>query len=147
MPLIPPTHTTKTPTVGLTIHGLKSIRLTLQECLENDTTGKGSGSRLALAIGTLTLCVGLVFVLAAQGFLGRDFGNTIQALILAIAGGGAGPYTVKRAIEVFKRMRAEAPSAPGSNSPAPEPQGSAGTADGGNTSGVACETETPGAER
>ncbi|HNX94902.1 MAG TPA: hypothetical protein PKL14_07040 [Holophaga sp.] len=90
---------------------LKSIRQSLQECVEDDATGKGSGSRLALVMGTLTLCVGLVASLSAQVFLGRDLSSTTHYLIYAIAGGGAGPYTFKRVVEAFKGGSSEEPHA------------------------------------
>lgn len=135
----------KTPTAGPIAQSLKSPRKTLQECLEDDTTGRGSGSRLALILGTLTLCVALVFALAAHGFLGRDFNSIIQSLIIAIAGGGAGPYTFKRVMEIF-RMRVAAPSAPGVASTGSTSMGCAGDADGGDFNRRPSATETAAGE-
>ena len=90
---------------------LKSWRQTLQESLEDDATGRGSGSRLTMLLGTISLCVGLSFALAAHGFLGKDFTGIIESLIFAIAGGTAGPYTFKHVMQAFKGDLPKTPDA------------------------------------
>jgi hypothetical protein len=81
---------------------LKSIRLSLQEVLEDDATKRGSASRMGMLLGVLTLCVGFLAALVIHMCGIRDMSDVLSSLIVAIAGGGAGPYTFKRLLEVWK---------------------------------------------
>lgn len=82
---------------------LKSWRQTLQECLEDDVTGRGSGGRLAMILGTIAQCFGLVFALAAHAFMPKDFSGIIEVLVFTLTGGAAVPYTAKSVMQAFKR--------------------------------------------
>ena len=91
---------------------LKNVRQSLQEVVEDDATGKGSASRLALILGAVTLSVALLGTLALQVYGPKDLTPIIQSLILALAGGGAGPYTCKRVMEAFRAQASSPPPAP-----------------------------------
>ena len=110
--LTPETPTTSIPTTG-PIGRLKSIRLSLQETLEDDKTGKGSASRFALVWCPVVLSVALVGSICVHVWAGKDMTSIIQSLILAVAGGGAGPYTAKRVMEAFKGTSATPDADPG----------------------------------
>lgn len=65
---------------------LKSIRVTLQESLEDDTTGKGSNSRLILLISTLLFATGLILTLCVHCFMGQKLESLINSFIIALCG-------------------------------------------------------------
>ena len=81
---------------------LKSIRLSLQEALEDDSTGKGSESRVNHMIGTLALVVALAGALSIHYFSSKDMTGVITTLAVILGGSGAGPYATKRVMEAFK---------------------------------------------
>ena len=65
---------------------LKPMRLTLQEALEDETTGKGSNSRLILLMATLVFVVSLVLCLAVHCFMGKNMESLINSFVLALSG-------------------------------------------------------------
>lgn len=75
---------------------LKSIRQTLQECTEDDATGRGSGSRLVVILSVLTLCVCLVGAISAHVQFHKDMEGIISSLVAALGLGGGGPYVLKQ---------------------------------------------------
>ena len=74
----------------------KSWRITLQECLEDDNTKRGSGSRLALILPVFTFCVCLVAVVYAHAFCDKDTITVVQVITGALTLGGGAPYTLKQ---------------------------------------------------
>ncbi|BDU72380.1 hypothetical protein [Mesoterricola silvestris] len=78
---------------------LKSIRQSLQEVMEDDATGKGSASRLAIVLTILALVWGLVACLSMSAFLHMDTVDLVKTFVYGLTGGGAGSYTVKRVVE------------------------------------------------
>ena len=96
---------------------LKSIRLSAQEIIEDDATGKGSSSRFSSIYVILTLCWCLMLLVYVKCYLDKDVADLIKAFIAAITIGGPVVYGAKRDIEVYKG---------GSNAPPQDPpQGSA----------------------
>ena len=87
---------------------LKSIRLSLQEALEDDDTKRGSASRLAMIIGIITLAVALVFSLAVMVFMGKDLHTEVKHLIYMV-GGGHGAYLTGKVTSMFNRGGGNAP--------------------------------------
>jgi uncharacterized membrane-anchored protein len=73
----------------------KSWRITLQETIQEEN-GEGSASRLTMILGMLTLCVGLIALIAAAVILAQDHDSLITTLVLAISGGGATSYSMKQ---------------------------------------------------
>jgi len=99
---------------------LKSFRLTLQESLEDDSTGKGSESRVNHMIGTLGLVIALFAALAIHCFTQKDLTTVITTIAVILGGSGAGPYAAKRVMEAFKNK---------DNTPPADPSGGAGGGD------------------
>lgn len=90
---------------------LKTIRQSLQEVVEDDSTGKGSVSRFAILLTILALITGLFFCLSMLAFLGKDTTPLIQTFVYGLTGGGAGSYTVKRVVEALaSRVTTKEPS-------------------------------------
>lgn len=65
---------------------LKSIRLTLQETLEDDATGKGSNSRMILFLATLVFVGSLILCLSVHCFMNKDMTSLINSFVLALSG-------------------------------------------------------------
>ena len=91
---------------------LKNFRLTLQETIEDDATGKGSSSRLVMVMSALTLCSCLCVALVYFALGHKDLEGVVNTLIVAVAGGGSAVYTFKRVAEVLKgnKAQSDAPS-------------------------------------
>lgn len=76
---------------------LKSIRLTLQESVEDDTTGKGSNSRVAMAVVITVFVVCLLACVAAHLYLpGKNLESLINSFILALTSAAGIPYTAQK---------------------------------------------------
>ena len=74
----------------------KPWRITLQECVEDDSTKRGSGSRLALLLPIFTFCVCLFALVYAHAYFDKDTRTVIQVIVGALTLGGGGPYTLKQ---------------------------------------------------
>ena len=105
------------PAPGVPAAALKTLRSSLQETLEDDASQRGSASRLALVLGTLTLCVALSGALGAYLCGVQVDKDLLTTLVWALAGGGGGPYTIKRVMEAWR-----GPAASNAEPPASEPK-------------------------
>jgi len=82
---------------------LKSIRTSLQEAVEDDTTKRGSAARLALILGSVALCSALFASIIIHACGLKDMNEIASKLIWTIGGGGGGTYIAKTIGSIFNR--------------------------------------------
>ena len=94
---------------------LKSVRVSLQETLEDDATGRGSASRTVLILGAVALSSALFVAVVIHACGLHDMSDIAGKLIYAIGGGGTLNYVSK----LFSKGSANAqpPTQPGTTNP------------------------------